>query len=300
MVSKNTKKVIMGVILAAVLIAAVYASFAFLLITSDRASYRASGKTLGKIDYDMVISSAKNAGYIADGPFYVNSKEKIGLQPSGIGELDERLGEEYRVLLVKFYYRDDSFFEVTFPRAGETTVFFFNEIFLPPVKLTDLPDDEWIIEKFGLMFGLNDQKARNYLTQLKESITRGQEPKILIKEALNFPAVYNNLKKTSTNSTFSLPLGEGWCRETFYKENKTTGAIDYVVPSVKIIHQDKGHEYTIHIDRLGGVDLKIELNAGEKIPEEEYRGVFKEMFASLGLPPESVSEFEFKYVPGNW
>jgi hypothetical protein len=150
------------------------------------------------------------------------------------------------------------------------------------------------------MFGFDEREAGHYLTQLKDSINREQEPEIVIKEPPDLLAVYNNLKETSSNSTFSLPVGEGWCKETFYSGKEKIGVIDYIVQSVKIIHRDKGHEYTIHIDQLGGADLEIKLGVGEKIPEEEYRGIFKDMFVNLGLPSERVDEFEFMYSPSIW
>ena len=45
---------------------------------------------------------------------------------------------------------------------------------------------------------------------------------------------------------------------------------------------------------------EIKLSPNEKIPEEEYRGIFKEMFVNLGLPPEKVDEFKFEYNPSVW
>ena len=150
------------------------------------------------------------------------------------------------------------------------------------------------------MFGFDEQKAQYYLTQLKDSINRDHEPEILITETPNLLAVYNTFKETSSNTSFSLPTGEGCCKETFYSGNKETGAIDYVVQNVRIIHRDKGQEYTIKIDRLGGVNLQIKLDVGEQIPEEEYRCVFRDMFVDLGLPSNSVDEFEFEYVPTIW
>lgn len=303
---QHMKKVVVGIILVAGLIGAIYALFALILISSDHAYYSASGKNLGEIDYDEVISNAKKAGYTVDGPYYVNAKQKIGLHLSNIRELDERLGEDYRMHLVKFYYTEDSFFEVTLPRdhVGETSISFFNESkdLLTPFEVKHLPPDSWITEKLRLMFGFDEQKAQSYLTQLKDSINeqKPEIPKILMKEMTDLQAVYNNFKETSSNSTLSLPVGEGWCKETFYLGNKKIGAFDYIVPNVRIIHRDKGHEHTIKIDRLGGVSLQIKLGVGEKIPEEEYRGVFKDMFVNLGLSSKKVDEFKFTYVPTIW
>jgi len=321
---KSIKKVVVVIILVASLIAAAwYALFALSLIYSNHAYYSAPGKNLGEIDYENVIFNAKKAGYTVDGPYYVNVKAKDahGLHPQNIKELDERLGDDYRTMWVYFYYTEDSEIEATLPRkqGGETKIRFFNEsIYTPPptsttpilidpgeeveekFKLTNLPSDEWVIEKFKLMFGFDEQKAHYYVTQLKDSINRDQEPEILIKETLDLLAVYNNFKETSSNSTFSLPVGEGSCKETFYKRNEKIGTIHYTIPNVRIIHQDEGHEYTLKINRLGGVNLQIKLGVGDKIPEEEYRGVFKDMFVDIGLPPENIDEFEFNYVPTIW
>ncbi|MGB2727929.1 MAG: hypothetical protein WBD09_05570 [Halobacteriota archaeon] len=305
---KTMRKIIklgIGILLVAGLIAAVYASFALILISSDHAYYSASGKNLGEIDYENAASNAKKAGYTVDGPFYVSTKQKIGLHPSeDIRDLDERLGEDYRMHLAKFYYTEDSFFEAILPGGygGETSIHFFNESkdLFAPFEVTHLPPDSWITEKLKLMFGFDEQKAQYYLSQLKDSINRDHKPKILIEETPNLLAVYTTFKETSSNSSFSLPVGEGWCKETFYSGNKKTGAIDYLVPNVRIIHRDKGQEYTIKIDRLGGVYLNIKLDVGEQIPEEEYRGVFRDMFVDLGLPSKRVDEFEFEYVPTIW
>lgn len=41
-------------------------------------------------------------------------------------------------------------------------------------------------------------------------------------------------------------------------------------------------------------------SAGQKIPEDEYRSIFKEIFENLGLPPEKVDDMEFEYIPSVW
>ncbi|RLI77830.1 hypothetical protein DRP05_09140 [Archaeoglobales archaeon] len=296
----RTKKIIMSLILLAGLIAIAYALFAAILISSDHAYYFTSGKNLGEIDYDRIISNAKKAGYTVDGPYYVNTKQKLGLHPD-IRELEERLGEDYRIVHMKFYYTKDSGFSAWLPGdySGETSISFFNESKAATFQLKNLPPDEWITEKFELMFGFDEQKARYHLSQLKDTITGNHEPKILIKEIPDLQTVYTNFKEISSNSTFSLPLGEGSCEETFYSGNEKIGTIDYIVPNTRIIYHDRNHEYTIKIDKLGGVMLSIKLPAGEEIPEEEYRGVFRGMFTNLGLVAK-VDDFEFSYSPSMW
>lgn len=294
------KKIIMGLILLAGLIAIAYALFAAILISSDHAYYFTSGKNLGEIDYDRIMSNAKKAGYTVDGPYYVNTKQKLGLHPD-IRELEERLGEDYRIVHMKFYYTKDSGFSAWLPRdySGETSIYFFNESKAATFQLKNLPPDKWIVEKFELIFGFDEQKARHYLSQLKDTIISDHKPKILIKEVADLRAVYIDFKETSSNSTFSLPLGEGSCKETFYSGNEKIGTIDYIVPNTRIIYHDRSHEYTIKIDKLGGVMLSIKLPAGEEIPEEEYRDVFRGMFTNLGLP-DKVDDFEFNYSPSMW
>ena len=300
----NIKKAALTIILAAGLLAVVYASFGLLLMPSGQAEYSTSGSNLGEIDYDKIISNAKKSGYIV----HVNTKNTIGMHPQNIKELDERLGDDYRIVWVYFDFTEDSGFdsgfEATLPKKqdDETKIRFFNinestygRSLNAPFELKDLPSDEWIIERFKLMFGFDEQKAQYYLVQLKDSINRDQEPEILIKETPDLLAVYNNFKETSSNSTLSLTVGGGSCKETFYKGNETIGTIPYTIPNARVTLQDNGHEYIIRIDRLGGVAPEIIIGAKEQIPEEEYRRIFKDMFTDLGLPAEKVDEFEFNF-----
>jgi len=249
----NIKKAALTIILTAVLLAAVYASFGLILIYSDHAGYSTAGSNLGEIDYDKIISNAKKAGYKVDGPYYVNTKDTIGVHPSNIIELDERFGEDYRFLSVKYYYRENVYFS-TWYREGGTEISFYNEDrpdALAPFKLEDLPPDDWIVEKFRLVFDITEQKSRDYLTQLKDSIGNSQEGfgKISIKKEVDIAAVYSNLKETSTYLNASPTSGEGWFKETFYSQNKKIGVLDFLVTNTRVILQDNGHEYMIKIDR---------------------------------------------------
>ncbi|MCL7414072.1 MAG: hypothetical protein M8353_10750 [ANME-2 cluster archaeon] len=298
------KKTAITIILAGSILAVVYASIALILISSDQARYYTQGSNLGEIAYDRIISNANLAGYEVNGPYYGNTKEKIGMHPSNIRELDQRFGEDYRFLSVVYFYSNKVYFS-TWHNEDGTDITFFNQDrpdSFAPFRPEDLPPDEWIVEKFRLMFVITEQESRDYLTQLKDSITNNPETslKIGIRKDINIAAVYSKLNESSTSSNVSSTIGEGWIKETFYLGNKKIGTIDYIVPNVRIIHQDKGHEYMIKIDRLGGVSPEIKLSTGEEIPKEEYRRIFKEMFVNIGLPPEKVDDFEFNYVPGVW
>lgn len=298
------KKAAITIILAISLLAAVYASIALILISADQARYFTQGSNLGEIDFDRIISDARKAGYEVDGPYYVNAKQKIGVHPSNIKELDERFGEDYRFLSAGYFYREKVYFS-TWHNEGSTDITFFNEErpdTLAPFKLEDLPPDEWIVEKFRLMFDITVQESKDYLKQLKDSISNSQETsgRISIRKVLNISAVYSNLKEIGPLVATSPTNGEGWIKETFYSKGEKKGVIDSIVPNVRIIFQDRGREYTINIDRLGGVSPEIKLGAREQIPKEEYRSIFREMFVNLGLPPEKVDEFEFNYEPSVW
>ncbi len=298
------KKAAITITIAAVLLIAFYALFAFVLVSSDQASYFTQGSNLGKINYDEVIANAQKAGYKVDGPYFVNVKQEIGVHPQGLKELDDRFGGDYRLISAGYFYSEKVHLVAEY-KEGATDIFFFNEDrSYKPFKPEDLPPDEWIVEKFRLMFGINDQESRNYLIQLKDSIIKDQEYSgmisISIKKEINIAAVYSDLKRTTSNSSISLTTGEGGFQETFYNGDKKIGVLNLLVPNVRIIFQDRGHEYTIKIDRLGGVVPEIKLSPNEKIPEEEYRGIFKQMFVSIGLPPEKVDEFKFEYNPSVW
>lgn len=289
------KKATITIILAVGVFIGFYA-LAFTFVSSSLSF--SQGSNLGKINYDEIISNAQKAGYKVDGPYYVNVKQEIGVHPPGIKELDERFGADYRFLSVGYFYSEKVHLVAEY-KEGSTDIFIFNEDrSYEPFKPEDLPPDKWIVEKFRLIFDLNEQESMGYLTQLKNSIIKGQEYpgmiSINIKKPLNIAAVYLNLKGTSSNSSISQTTGEGTFIETFYNEDKKIGVLNFLVPNVRIIFQDKGHEYTINIDRLGGVATGIKFSPDEKIPEEEYRGIFKKMFFNLGLPPETLDELKFE------
>jgi hypothetical protein len=90
----------------------------------------------------------------------------------------------------------------TYDSDGGTAISFSNEErpdILAQFKPEDLPPDEWIVEKFRVMFDVTELESREYLTQLKSSIrnSQGTSGTITIKKGLNYPALYSNLKATS-------------------------------------------------------------------------------------------------------
>ena len=76
------------------------------------------------------------------------------------------------------------------------------------------------------------------------------------------------------------------------------GYIKYFIPTAEVETFGNGNEYKLELRASGDVKLEIIMpggSSGEKIPEEEYRAVFREMFENMGLPREAVDRFEFSY-----
>jgi hypothetical protein len=71
-------------------------------------------------------------------------------------------------------------------------------------------------------------------------------------------------------------------------------------PALPVERERDEHTYTVKLDRLGGFNLTIELPPQEEIPEDEYRGAFRQMFTDVGLPPEAVDGLTFEYTPTVW
>jgi hypothetical protein len=153
-----------------------------------------------------------------------------------------------------------------------------------------------------LLFDIDMNQSQDYLNRLKNKIRNINKTYvgITIQKTPDIDSVYISYQNKSSNVTFSPTYGGGWTTQTFYTDGNKSSSIDYVVPNMKIINLREGAEYTIQIDKLGGVNLEIELDAGEQIPEEEYIQVFKNMFDNIGLPPEKVDEFEFNYRSSVW
>ena len=86
----------------------------------------------------------------------------------------------------------------------------------------------------------------------------------------------------------------------FSADGSEFGSFAIVVPSARISTTDSGHEYEIKLDHAGGFRLAVTLPAGEEIPEDEYRGVFRELFEAIGLPAERVDGYAFEYSPSVW
>ena len=154
---------------------------------------------------------------------------------------------------------------------------------------------------------MDEKAAEKYLEALKKAAqSQTWDAEIKVNESLDFPGVYANLRENSDESGYDSYMpdsnayfsGGSHSKESFLKNGGRLGSVRYFVPKVRVMTFDKKNEYTLKLRASGEVRLKIVMPAGssgEKIPEEEYRAVFREIFENLGLSPETVDSFEFSH-----
>lgn len=278
-----------------------FSGFIFMLTYYDQAFYSSNGVNLGSPGYyTHAISIAKGAGYdysVNDGPG--------GVQPGFIEGLDTRLGSDFRVNSMDLYYSNSSWFSIYFSNNGDSTFSFWGEDPLAQYGPEDLPEREWAVNKFKIMYGMNEKEIEAYLPVDNWEVNDIFFEQVTVTRYPDIVAIRRHLLEESTSSTFDAEnsAGEGGSTETFYKGSEKIGSIRYFVPAAEIRFKEGLSTYTVHIDRLGGVRLYISFrsNSSKKtIPEKEYRALFKRIFTDLGLPPEKVDEVKFEYGEGFW
>ncbi|ATU08222.1 hypothetical protein [Methanohalophilus portucalensis] len=303
----GTKKVFLSLAVLLFMIVLVYGLFFFVLVDSDQASYYTTGgKHFEDIDNEMILENAKEADYQVQGPFYVNVRpqDSAGIYPDDLPELEQHLGTDYILKFSTYYYNADKIMEIFFIAEDETIITFFNysrpDPYFSPFKVEHLPDDRWMIDRMIAVFGFDEQTARSHLQEMKTEIENENRPKMEVARPIVPSALYADLQKMSTSSNFSLTYGEGNTALMFYEDERLAGKINCVVPNHRIVHETDEATYTVKVDKLGGVDLYVELAAGERIPEETYTAGFKKMFRDIGLPEAAVEEYEFNYSSSAW
>ena len=303
----GTKKVFLSLAVLLFMIVLVYGLFFFALVDSDQASYYTTGgKHFDNIDDEKILENAKEAGYQVQGPFYVNVRAQYsaGVYPDDLPELEQHLGNDYILKFSTYYYNADTIMEIFFVDGDETIITFFNhsrpDPYFSPFKVEHLPDDGWIIDRMVAIFGFDEQTVRSHLQEMKTEIENESRPKMEVASPVVPSALYADLQNMSTSSNFSLTYGEGSTALLFYEDERLAGKINCVVPNHRIIHVTDEATYTVKMDKLGGVDLHVELGPGENIPEETYTGGFKKMFKNIGLPETAVDEYDFNHSSSVW
>jgi len=300
-VNKYLKVLLVLFLIGLVSVALFYGSLIFMFIYIDQAQYYSESTNLGSPEYYAhAISNAREAGYS-----YNTNDGPEGVHPGVIEGLDPKLGSDYWVNSLDFYYSNSSWLSVSFSNNGDSTLAFWNEDSLAKYRPEALPEREWMVRKFKIMFDMDESEIEAYLPAEDWEANDIFFEQVTITRYPDIAAIHRHLLEESTNSTFDSEnsAGEGGCTETFYNDSKKVGSISYFVPDAEIKHREGWHTYTIHIDRLGGLFLDVSLgpkSSGKTIPEEEYRAVFKSMFTDLGLPPEKVDDLKFERSGGVW
>ena len=265
------------------------------------ASYSTVGDSVDGLDYGAVLDSARSAGYTVEAPFYVNGRNRIGL-PAEAPVLTERFGAAARVLLVRFHYSETLFVEADFTgtEAPRLTIVDDELGFEQPFRPANLPPDDWLGEQVALLFP--DADAAALVADAKTEASRTEEPfaTVGVDTDPDFAGTHAAFAERATETTAPATQGDGWINLVFSENGTEFGSFAVVVPSAQIVTHDSGHRYEIKLDSAGGFRLQVRLPAGEELPESEYRGVFREMFAAVGLPAERVDGYEFEYSPSVW
>jgi len=281
----------------------------------DSSWYYSEEVNIGPLDYSSTLTNAEKAGYEVEGswPWPGNFS---GFEPGAVPEVRERFGGATLVQDIRLNYNENSELMVfaceNGPEDGQKAGTwacvalsnFSHSDPESPLQLSEFPDDFWMLEKIGLLFGIDEKASEKYLEALKKaSQNRTWDAEISVNESPDFPAVYAYLKENSDDSTYgstvsvyTYPMAGLGPDEVFLKDGRRLGSVSYFVPKAKVLTYDKGNRYIVELDASGKVRLEIIMppgSSGETIPEEEYRAVFREMFEEMGLSPEAVGSFEF-------
>ena len=265
------------------------------------ASYSTVGDSVEDLDYGATLDRARAAGYEVEAPFYVNGRERIGL-PLDVPALAERFGEDARALHVWFHYSESTSLEAGFTgaEAPQLTVVDDELGFEQPFRPANLPPEEWLRAQIALLFP--DADADALVADLETAASRTDDSLVTIGVDADpdLAGTHAAFAERATETTAPATQGDGWINLGFSEADAEFGGFAIVVPSAEVVTRDSGHRYEIKLDSAGGFRLQVRLPAGEELPESEYRGVFREMFAAVGLPAERVDEYEFEYSPSVW
>jgi hypothetical protein len=307
----NKQKTILILLLLIPLLFVLYLFGPFLVFEFfDSSGYYSEEVDIGSLDYSSVLTKAEKAGYEVEGswPWPGNFS---GFEPGDVPKLRESFGSDVLVQDIRLNYNENSELTVFLcenkPEASPGTCVsvsnFSHSDPESPLKLSEFPDDSWMIDKFELLFGPDENASEKYLEALKKAAeNQTWDAEIQVNESPDFPAVYAYLMEKSENSTYGSSMGiytdptrGSGMEEVFLKNGNRLGSVRCFVPEAEVVNYDKENKYIVELDASGKVRLEIIMPPGsrETIPEEEYRAVFREMFEEMGLSSEAVDSFEF-------
>ncbi|SDM61903.1 hypothetical protein SAMN04487949_2282 [Halogranum gelatinilyticum] len=295
---------VVAVVLALLLVVgAVYVGFGALLVVSDHATYYAPGQNLGDVDYDAVVGDARAAGYRVEEPRYVNARSPRAYD-GDTPELEALYGDDVRVWYVTYQYGNLSTVELTYPTAPDepSRVVFSNWSRTGDrYTVADLPPREWVATRLAASFEMDEATAAEHAARFEMRVaeTNPDLPTFEVDARPDPTGARAFLRAESETTGFEPSVGEGTFRET-YVVGENVGTVTYLVPNAAVTLRDGDVRYIAYVDQLGGVRLEIRLPPGEEIDEANYRATFRELFETVGLPPDAVDGYEFEYSPGNW
>lgn len=306
MKNKPFKVLIYLLLISAGLIVLFYGGLFLLFFGSDQASYHGNEVNVGPIDYDSVISKAGKAGYDISGPYTRLDKANL-IDPGHIESLDQRFRRDFGVSRVILYYNKDTSLELSKDENNKTLVALSNlsHVDVPgnftSLQPSEFPDDSWMLKMLGLSLELDETGSREFLERLKTEAAKQQwTASLSTNESVDFPTIYTYLNQSSTKTVIASGM---WNGEEFYKDETEIGDVGFVIPETTISTSRNFNKYSVDVSSVGFIRADIIMHlgsAGNKIPEEEYTNVFKEMFENLGLPAEKVDEIKFEYSPSIW
>lgn len=276
--------------------------FFILMGINDAASYYGGTVDVGPIDYNSIVIKAESTGYDLSGPYTRLDNANL-IEPGNVESLKERFKTDYRVSRVALYYNLNTYLEFKKDENNQTLVTLFNYSHhndagdITPQMPSMFPNDPWMLKMLGMSLGLNETESEEFLEQLKnESPDQKGAVSLSTKENVDFPAVYAYLNQSKT-TTF---IGS---EDKFFRNDQKLGCIGFVIPETTITRKHNSNKYNIHVSSSGFISIDIDMprgSAGEEIPEDEYRTVFREMFENIGLPSEKVDEIKLDYSPSIW
>jgi len=304
--SKPVKILILLVLISVGLIVLFYGGLFLIFITSDQASYHGNELNIGPIDYDSVVIKAEKAGYDVSGP-NIRLENSNLIEPGHIESLEKRFNGNYKVSGIVFYYNVDTYLDISRDNNNRTIVSLINlsHVDIPgnftSLQPSEFPDDSWMIKLLGLSLGLDENSSREVLKRLKIEAAKQQlTVSMSTNESVDFPTIYTYLNESSTNTVIKTGIGN---EEQFYKDGNEIGYVGFVIPEAIISTSRNFNRYNLDVCSSGFIRADIIMHigsAGNKIPEKEYKSVFKEMFGIVGLPVEKVDEINFDYTASIW
>lgn len=192
-----------------------YGSVAFIILSQDQAHYDSEGTNLGSSEYyDRAVANAGETGYKTE-VYYGNCKEKEihNHLPCAIEGLDPRLGSDYLVKSLDIYYSNSSWISISFLNSNESSVSFQTENPLSEYRSEDLPEREWIAQKFKIVFDLNEDEILVYLPAKSWKSNDGYFDPVTVNKTPDFAATREYFVGEATDSTFDAQRasGESWC-----------------------------------------------------------------------------------------